>query len=373
MSYGITFQVGTPQLRASSSLLPKFDNLQEESPRQYLESQTFSCCLFWMVGAGCLVVTGIYLPHMTPLRICVARTLLLIIALSGARGTAQARDASARLDRLIAQHMAGKSGAVVVMEVASGRIVAQWNPRVAALRVRAPGSTVKPFVLLELLRLGKLDPQQHMACHRSLTIAGRHMDCTHSPAVTDLDAADAIAYSCNTYFAAVSTRLTADELFQALVRTGFRSSTGLGRDEAVGRMRLAADQDHLQLQALGYWGVEVTPLELLFAYRSLAQHKLNNDLPEAGPVFSGLEHAVQYGMAHEAEPAGITAAGKTGTAAGTASPQAHGLFVGYAPAEKPEIALVVYLENGRGRDAAAIAAPVFTAFGKANRSAGVAR
>jgi penicillin-binding protein 2 len=275
----------------------------------------------------------------------------------------------ATLDLVIAQQMAGKPGAVVVMEVASGKIVAQWNPKVAALRLVAPGSTVKPFVLLELLRLGKVDPQQRVACHRSLTIAGRRMDCTHSAAVTDLDAADAIAYSCNTYFASAATRLTPDELAQAFARSGLSSPTGLAKEEAQGRVSRAADQDHLRLQALGYWGIEVTPLELIAAYRSLALHKLKNDLPDARPVFSGLVHAVQYGMAHEAEADGITIAGKTGTASGNAA-QTHGFFVGYAPAEKPEIVLAVYLANGRGSDAAAIAAPILAVYGRARSGTG---
>ena len=38
----------------------------------------------------------------------------------------------------------------------------------------------------------------------------------------------------------------------------------------------------------------------------------------------------------------------------------HGLFVGFAPAEKPEIAIAVILENGRGGSAAtALARPIF--------------
>jgi penicillin-binding protein 2 len=38
----------------------------------------------------------------------------------------------------------------------------------------------------------------------------------------------------------------------------------------------------------------------------------------------------------------------------------HGLFVGFAPADKPEIAIAVILENGRGGSAAtALARPVF--------------
>jgi cell division protein FtsI/penicillin-binding protein 2 len=280
------------------------------------------------------------------------------------------------LDPVIAKLMAGKPGAAVVLDVSSGKVVAQSNLKTAAERVTAPGSTLKPFVLLELLQSGKLDPGQHLVCRRRLNIAGRNMDCTHSPAITHLDAADAIAYSCNSYFAAVATRLTSAELAASLERAGFASRTELVADEAVGRVATAADLPHQQLQALGYWGAEVTPLELVAAYRNLALHKLKDDLASsaAAPVFSGLERSVQYGMAHSeaASPGGITFAGKTGTAAGPMSAQTHGFFVGYAPADEPEIVLVVYLDHGRGADAAAIAASIFRAYAKARQS-GAAR
>ena len=284
---------------------------------------------------------------------------------------AQQNNAHTALDLVIANLMAGKPGAVVVLDAASGKVLAQWNLKVAAQRVTAPGSTVKPFVLLELLQAGKIDPEQRLICRRPLTIAGRRMDCTHSPAITNLDAADAIAYSCNSYFAQVAGRLSPAELAKAFERAGFTSRTEFAADEATGRVMAAADEPHLQLQALGYWGVEVTPLELLAAYRNLALHRLKNDLPAAAPVFAGLERSVQYGMAHNdaAQPMGITAAGKTGTAAGSTTPQTHGFFLGYAPADKPEIVLMVYLEHGRGGHAAAIAAPIFTAYGKASHGA----
>jgi penicillin-binding protein 2 len=121
----------------------------------------------------------------------------------------------------------------------------------------------------------------------------------------------------------------------------------------------------------------VTPLELLFAYRSLALQKLGLQKPVlqsssnagfANPVFQGLEHSVLYGIAHAAQPMGLpkdlSVAGKTGTAPGLNTPASHGFFVGYAPADKPEIVLLVYLEHGRGLDAAAVAAPVFTSYWK---------
>lgn len=52
------------------------------------------------------------------------------------------------------------------------------------------------------------------------------------------------------------------------------------------------------------------------------------------------------------EARGITTAGKTGTAESqpdaTGKYATHGWFVGYAPAERPQIAVVVFVEHGRG-------------------------
>jgi membrane carboxypeptidase/penicillin-binding protein len=310
----------------------------------------------------------LYFPYVNSNRfksfIFLAAQLLLRVACPG-----EQTQASAALEPVIAKLMAGKPGAVVVLDVSSGKIVAQSNLRLAAQRVTTPGSVVKPFVLMELLQSGKIDPEQHLVCHRPLTIAGKRMDCTHSPAITNLDAADAIAYSCNSYFAQVAVRLSPSELAGVFERAGFTARTGLAEDEAVGRVVRAANQPHFQLQALGYWGVEVTPLELLSAYRGLALQKIKNG-SQAAPVLTGLERSVQYGMAHTdaTQAMGITAAGKTGTATGPTS-QTHGFFAGYAPVDKPEIVLVVYLDHGRGVDAAAIAAPIFTAYGKATRGA----
>ncbi len=56
-------------------------------------------------------------------------------------------------------------------------------------------------------------------------------------------------------------------------------------------------------------------------------------------------------------------AGKTGTAAAEEGPWTHAWFAGYAPAENPEIALVVFLEKGHGgSDAAEVAREIFAAF-----------
>ncbi len=270
----------------------------------------------------------------------------------------------------MAEALAGRPGAVVALNVETGKVIAELNITAAAQRLELPGSTVKPFVLMELLRTGKVEPMKKVACHRPLYIGGRRMDCTHSPDVATLNATDAIAYSCNTYFSTVALRMTAVDLAETFHRAGFTSLTGLASSEAIGRVSMAQSPAHLQLQALGDWGLQVTPLELLSAYRHLALQKLkgqeteNNKTDFATPVFQGLERAVLYGTAHAAQPLGTSAAGKTGTASGVNKPGSHGFFVGYAPADKPEIVLLVYLEHGRGMDAAAVAAPVFTSYWK---------
>jgi cell division protein FtsI/penicillin-binding protein 2 len=292
------------------------------------------------------------------------KAILAILALSVSGGSRVGQNQTAALQREIDHLMSNKPGSVVVLDVASGTILANWHLNVAAQRLETPGSTVKPLVLMELLAKGKINPQQPVMCRRPLYVGERRMDCSHPASITSLDAPDAIAYSCNAYFSTVATRLNPAELAEMYRRVGFTSPTHLAPNEATGRITQAAEPSQLQLQALGEWGIEVTPLELLAAYHSLARQKHRGELASAAPVFDGLERAVKYGVAHSAQPVGIAAAGKTGTAAGARTPASHGFFVGYAPAEKPQIVVLVYLEHGRGMDAAAIAGPLITAWWK---------
>jgi cell division protein FtsI/penicillin-binding protein 2 len=273
--------------------------------------------------------------------------------------------------RVAVEHaMEGRAGAVVAADVVTGEILAAHEIDLAAHLVSRPGSTVKPFVLMALLESGKLTARQRLRCRRPLRIGGVRMDCAHPTWVVDLDAEEAIAYSCNSYFAEVATRLSSAELVQALRRAGFDSPSGLVKGEVRGHIELLRDLDMLQLEALGDRGIEVTALELLEAYRKLALRKRDNAAASEidAAAFAGLEQSVAYGMAHAADVEGMRIAGKTGTAASRESARTHGFFVGYAPAEKPEIAVVVYLERGNGGDAAGVAQAVFLEFAKNRRT-----
>jgi cell division protein FtsI/penicillin-binding protein 2 len=276
--------------------------------------------------------------------------------------------APSKLQREVDNAMGKLSGAFVVVDVTSRTMLAARGMDMASLRLEAPGSTLKPFLMMALLETGKLDPKQQFICHKPLKIGSAQLDCTHPAEVRQLDAAEAIAYSCNSYVAQVASRLSGTELVELLRRAGFDTPSGLVAQEAHGQIALPANLEELQLEALGYRGITVTPLELLEAYRKLALRKLQNNLGVDAPVFRGLEGSVAFGMANAAWVDGMNVAGKTGTSIARNTQQTHGFFVGYAPAEKPEIAVVVFLAQGRGLDAAAIAQPVFSAFARSKGS-----
>ena len=124
--------------------------------------------------------------------------------------------------------------------MATGRSLLHYGPSVAATR---PGSTLKPFTLMALLEAG-LDPAKRLPCPQRLTINGRRFDCTHPP-IHSLDAREALAYSCNNYFAAAVARLQPGALARTL------SAYGLAVREG----------GELRLLALGEDGIAVTPLE----------------------------------------------------------------------------------------------------------------
>ena len=251
-------------------------------------------------------------------------------------------------------------GTVIVLDAASGRLLYASNRAIAGQRLAAPGSTVKPFVMEALLAQHKLRPDERMVCPRRLTIARHQLDCTHPEVPGGLDAVQAIAYSCNTYVTTVGARFQPDELLAVYRKLGFASTTGLLANEATGRLLRAQTADELRLQAIGEYGVHVTPLALAVVYRNLASRMTGSGAETS--VRDGLEQSVAYGMAHAADIREVKVAGKTGTALADRSASTHGWFAGYAPADKPEIIVLVYLEQGRGSDAAAIAGRVLQAY-----------
>lgn len=302
---------------------------------------------------------------MTSLRVSVLRAaaaLCLLGACLSARGGAP--EAGGPLQQAVERALAGRSGTAVVVEVDSGRLLAHYRLEVAARTLAAPGSTVKPFTLAALLESGKLPPGTTLLCRRRVRLAGQELNCTHIETPEPLDPAAALAHSCNYYFAHFGRLLEPAALAEAFRRAGLGGPSGLVAEEVTGTVRVPSGGEATQLEALGHAGVETTPLALLAAYRQLAlRRKKEGGDRTLAPVFAGLEAAAEYGTGQLARPEGLRVAGKTGTSRARAGNWTQGWFVGYAPADDPQIALVVFLEHGRGgADAAPLAREIFAAW-----------
>ncbi len=249
--------------------------------------------------------------------------------------------------------MSGRQGTVAVMDIASGAIIGAFRLDVAARRLTKPGSAVKPFVLEILELAGRAAPAP---CHPNTRIGSHNLACSHPTLPGPATPAEALAYSCNSWFAQMASRLTSHELADGLRRAGLATLTGLAPGEVSGSVGLTARLDDRRLQALGESHVLVTPLGLLAAYRKLARR--------APPdVLEGMIGSAAFGTGRLAAPPNLTVAGKTGTATSGEGRYTHAWFAGVAPARTPQIAIVVFIEKGQGgKDAAPIAGKVFDAW-----------
>jgi hypothetical protein len=219
------------------------------------------------------------------------------------------------LTRELAQSMRGRSGTAVVADVASGHVLACTILTSPPVVWRAPDRQLS-----------------HSRCLRSCSPATCVQRIRWPVSATFMSA---LAYSCNTFFATFGLRLTSAELTDAFTRPGFASPSGFAPDEVTGFIHPARTDEERQLQAVGEGEMEVTPLEMLAAYRNLALRRTASDASDAErTAFHGLEEATDYGLVRLAAVPGIKVAGKTGTPRAGEGAWTNAWFAGYAPAEK---------------------------------------
>lgn len=255
------------------------------------------------------------------------RSSAIVIFLLSA-GVLRAETVSVALRNALAHTQAS----AVVLDAVTGKILAQEGTP----RRGTPGSTMKPFVLDYALQHGLVQPQTQVYCRRNLQIGGHSVPCTHPADEPLFDAENALAESCNTWFAALARRMPAADVEQAV------AATSLPHENLRG-----ASIDQRQLAVLGLWGSTASPPELAQAYRSLLQR-----LPHDGVVERGLQASVERGMANPAATRGMTILGKTGTARNPGEGWTHGWFAGSVPGRW---IVAIYIPKGDGGTAARLA------------------
>lgn len=293
--------------------------------------------------------------------------------LMGALFAAPARAAD-RLPSYVKALMRGRQGAVVVSNPATGEILAEWNPELAFQRAFPPGSTAKIVTAAAALESGAISPRDRIFCRRIPELLGERYHCSHPPALAAFTLAHALANSCNYFFSALSTHLSPDSLGHEYAVLGFGEATGAGGH--AGQPFIPDDPAAKARVALGEGSILVTPAQLLAVYSMVATRGVAFPLRHASGakdsqmvrrvrlqtttweiLAEGLEACVRSGTGQAAAVAGVRVAGKTGTAVALNTGGAtHAWFVGYAPVESPQVALVIFLIRGTGaRDAAPLA------------------
>jgi membrane peptidoglycan carboxypeptidase len=249
----------------------------------------------------------------------------------------------------LARFLNPANGAAVLFDVPTRRVIAVNGQSVAGTFRAPPGSTMKPLVLSALLRRGKLGPTTSFPCPTRLTIGGRRFDCTHPQLTAPMHVDTALAYSCNCFVAHFAEQFEPGQLAVEMQNAGFA------------RIQPALTPDAQRIQALGEGGVVTSAAELALAYRQLAVH---SNHPEMQLITAGLEGAVEFGTAQKARVAGVSVAGKTGSA--TTTTGAHvAWFAGFMPSRAPEVVVTVMLA---GRSGGADAAPIAREILEAHRA-----
>ena len=238
---------------------------------------------------------------------------------------------------------------------AIGTVVDRQSGRILATRgnkdyANTPGSILKPLLLLGALQENMVASQTTVFCRRDLHIGAGTYPCTHPQSNISFTAQEALAYSCNTWFAALALRFTPSRLLETL-RTFHLYSVVTPKSP-----------EGSQLLSLGLAGVTTSPSEIADAYRILSS-QLGQSI--AKPVADGLRDSVSFGMAHNADASGIDVSGKTGTADNPPrQPWSHGWFAGFAIIRNTPLVLSLYLPQGSGADAASLARNFYLACNK---------
>jgi penicillin-binding protein 2 len=285
-----------------------------------------------------------------------------------------------------------------------------------------PGSTVKPMMALAGLEYGVVDPNASRNCHGGFSLPGSshvYRDWKkdgHGP----VDMRRAIATSCDVYFYGLAEILGIDRVHAAMDGLGFGRPTGVDvAGERAGLLPSPAWKMATYKQqwypgetvivGIGQGYLLATPMQLAHAAAVLAAHGQNmrprlvtgiRDAAtrEVRPIAPVEEPSIKtanpsdwdtiiQGMEMVTQPGGTAAsvfhgapyrvAAKTGTAqvfslgqnqrynAATTAERLrdHALFIAFAPAEDPKIAIAVLVENGGhgGSAAGPIARRIFDA------------
>jgi penicillin-binding protein A len=316
------------------------------------------------------------------------------------------------------QELAGQSGSVVALNPQNGAVLAMYSnpsyddnhpqaPCADACQVNRatqgaypPGSTFKVVTATAAIDSGKYTPNSVVDGKSPVTISGVPLSNDNNQAFGPIDLTTALTYSVNTVWAQVAEALGRGTMTRYMKRFGFyaKPPIDLPRDELHSSYPVSstgkayrpgsADEDIGRI-AIGQGGLEVTPLQMAMVAAAVANggrlmrpHLATKAVDQDGrtvktitptlyhqvmkrstadEIAQMMKKVVDEGTGTPAQlGAGITFAGKTGTASvGVAGAnQTQPWFIGFAPIENPKVAIAVTVERSDGGFGGTVAAPI---------------
>lgn len=337
------------------------------------------------------------------------RLLIVVTAMACTAGT-KAQDSllsagstvEPALQKLAERLLNKKQGSIVAIEPSTGRVLCMAsrdkldsaNNR-AVSEAYSPGSTFKTAQALTMFAEGQIFENTEYNCHEGFWVDNIHIGCHKHP--SPLQLVQAIAQSCNSWFCKafrdyINNRALYPSKFRAIgTWNKYMRSMGFGQTIALDisgeNPGVLPDSAYLEQIHNGRWNgttvmwngmgqgeVKTTPLQLcnlaaVIANRgwyvsphirldtekdsSLLRRHHALPTPQAFDVVArGMRAAVIGGTCASINQQAFRMCGKTGTAENIG--EDHSIFIGYAPKEKPTVAVCVYVENaGFGADLAA--------------------
>ena len=274
----------------------------------------------------------------------------------------------------------------------------------AISRTYPPGSTFKVVTAAAALAEGTVRGDDKIPSPRQLDLPQTDRNLTNfgdsSCTGETSTLSDALKVSCNTAFGALGLELGQEGLRETAEAFGFnddsfrapnRVATSVFPTEEISPPNLA-------FSAIGQYDVRATPLQMAMVAAGIANggevmkprlvkeaqspdfsvlevpeaevYKRAVDEDVAAQVTKMMELVVSAGSGTAAKIAGVPVAGKTGTAQGAEGQAPDVWFIGFAPANDPQVAIAVVVEDGGplgadgtgGKVSAPIAAEVMRAF-----------
>jgi stage II sporulation protein D len=290
-------------------------------------------------------------------------------------------DQDAQLQAVAASALGGREGAVVVLDPQTGRLRAVVNSDLAFKSAFPPGSAIKPFTALAALRAGILTENTRIRCPGKYKREDVIDACVHPPKLPAFNAAEAVAYSCNYFFATTGEHLDEENFANLLGDFGFGQKTDVNREgESSGVIARGRWQPQSALGEGPF--LQVTPVQMATAYAALfnggalltpnndgvrkVRAQLRIDEKERALLVEGMRGAVSFGTAAKVDLDSLPVyiIGKTGTSTQLGGFRTQGWFAGIAFNKSPDpanaqLVVVVYLKNAHGADAAELARPIF--------------